>query len=224
MSDFCIVLLSENWSMREKMIYRTFGKRLLDLAIVVPVLILSFPSMFFVALLVRINLGSPIFFRQPRPGLHGHPFRILKFRTMTDACDRNGQLLPDSQRLTRLGNWLRSTSLDELPELFNVLLGQMSLVGPRPLLMQYLPLYTPEQARRHEVYPGLTGWAQINGRNAISWSEKFALDVWYVDNLSPWLDLKIMLHTLLKILRREGINQEGVATVEPFAGSPVSQQ
>ena len=174
------------------------------------------PLLVVLALMVRLILGKPVFFRQQRPGLHGRPFIIYKFRTMTEARDAYGTLLPDGERLTRFGRFLRSTSLDELPELFNVLKGDMSLVGPRPLLMQYLDRYTPEQARRHEVKPGLTGWSQVNGRNAISWEEKFGLDVWYVDNRSIWLDIKIILITAWMILRREGINQPGQPTMEEF--------
>lgn len=171
------------------------------------------------ALLVRIKHGSPILFRQTRPGLHGKPFKMFKFRTMTNERDMVGKLLPDAQRLTMLGKFLRSTSLDELPELFNILRGEMSLVGPRPLLLEYLPLYTPEQARRHEVKPGITGWAQVNGRNTISWEEKFKLDVWYVDNQSVWLDAKILWMTFAKVFKREGICQDGQATMEKFKGS-----
>jgi sugar transferase EpsL len=168
--------------------------------------------------LVRKHMGSPIFFRQQRPGLHGKPFYMYKFRTMTSECSEDGCLLPDCDRLTPLGTFLRSTSLDELPELFNVLKGDMSLVGPRPLLMQYLDRYTPEQARRHEVRPGITGWAQVNGRNALSWEEKFELDVWYVDNRTFWLDLKILALTMLKVVRREGISGGGCETMTEFEG------
>jgi lipopolysaccharide/colanic/teichoic acid biosynthesis glycosyltransferase len=164
-------------------------------------------------------MGSPVFFKQQRPGLHGKPFYMFKFRTMTNACDGDGCLLPDCDRLTPLGRFLRSTSLDELPELFNVLKGDMSLVGPRPLLMQYLDRYTPEQARRHEVRPGVTGWAQVNGRNALSWEDKFEMDVWYVDNRSFWLDLKILWMTLLKVVRREGISGDGCETMTEFEGT-----
>lgn len=171
------------------------------------------------AVLVRFKLGSPVLFRQQRPGLHGKPFKLFKFRTMTDARAGDGNLLPDSERLTRFGRFLRKTSLDELPELWNVLKGDMSLVGPRPLLMQYLNRYTPEQARRHEVKPGMTGWAQVNGRNALTWEEKFKLDVWYVDHQSFWLDMKICLLTFIKIVRREGISQEGHATMPFFMGN-----
>ncbi|GAA4018262.1 sugar transferase [Deinococcus rubellus] len=174
-------------------------------------------------LLVRFKLGSPIFFSQQRPGLRGKPFTMYKFRTMRDATDTQGQPLPDSERLTPLGRFLRSSSLDELPELFNVLRGDMSLVGPRPLLMEYLPRYTPQQARRHEVRPGITGWAQVNGRNAISWEEKFNLDVWYVDNRSFALDLKILWLTVLKVFKREGINAVGEATMPVFSGTAQSE-
>jgi lipopolysaccharide/colanic/teichoic acid biosynthesis glycosyltransferase len=182
-------------------------------------LILISPLLITLALLVRAKLGSPIFFRQQRPGLRGRPFNILKFRTMTDDRDAQGHLLPDAQRLTPFGRWLRSTSLDELPELINIARGDMSIVGPRPLLMRYLPLYTPEQSRRHLVKPGLTGWAQINGRNAISWEEKFRLDTWYVDHWSLWLDLKIILLTVIKVVRREGISEQNQATMSEFTGS-----
>jgi lipopolysaccharide/colanic/teichoic acid biosynthesis glycosyltransferase len=200
--------------------YRRYGKRLLDLVIVIPALVVLAPVMAVIALLVRIKLGPGVIFRQQRPGLHGRPFTMLKFRTMTDARDSRGRLLPDAERLTPFGRFLRSTSLDELPELFCVLRGEMSLVGPRPLLMQYLERYTPEQRRRHEVLPGITGLAQINGRNALSWEQKFAYDVQYVDQLSLWLDLKILLLTLWKVVKREGISQPGSATAEEFLGSP----
>ena len=166
-----------------------------------------------------MDMGRPIIFTQQRPGLSGKPFTIYKFRTMNDERDAQGNLLPDEQRLTRFGKFLRKTSLDELPELFNVLKGDMSLVGPRPLLMEYLPLYSAEQARRHEVKPGITGWAQINGRNTLAWEDKFNLDVWYVDHLSFWLDVKILFITLLKVFKREGISQDGQATVEKFRGN-----
>jgi lipopolysaccharide/colanic/teichoic acid biosynthesis glycosyltransferase len=177
------------------------------------------PLLLFVALLVEVSFGIPVIFRQKRPGFQSKPFWVYKFRTMTNAHDAQDNLLPDSQRITRFGHFLRSTSLDELPELFNVLRGEMSLVGPRPLLMQYLERYSPEQARRHEVLPGITGWAQINGRNALTWEEKFNLDVWYVDHWSFWLDIKIMLLTVVKVLHREGINQPGQATAEEFMGN-----
>ncbi len=194
-------------------------KRFLDLIMTVPAFVLLSPVLFVTALLVRCKLGKPVLFSQERPGLDGRPFKIFKFRTMTDARTPHGHLLPDEKRLTRFGRFLRSTSLDELPELLNVLKGDMSLVGPRPLLMQYLARYTPQQARRHEVKPGITGWAQVNGRNAITWEEKFKLDVWYVDNWSLWLDIKILFMTVWKIFKREGINQAGQATMEEFKGS-----
>ncbi len=195
------------------------GKRLFDfLAALVALFFLS-PLFLLTAVLVFWKLGSPIIFRQRRPGLHGRLFSILKFRTMTDMRDEAGNLLPDAQRLTKLGKFLRSSSLDELPELINVVKGEMSLVGPRPLLEQYLDLYTPEQMRRHEVRPGITGWAQINGRNALSWEEKFQLDLWYVDNHNFWLDIKIILMTIIKIVKRESINQPGQATIRPFQGT-----
>jgi sugar transferase EpsL len=195
------------------------SKRLLDLAMTIPGLILASPVIIIIATLVRIFLGKPVLFHQTRPGYCGRPFSILKFRTMTDARDRQGNLLPDSERLTRLGRFLRSTSLDELPELFNVLRGEMSWVGPRPLLFQYLDRYSAEQARRHNVPPGITGWAQIHGRNALTWQDKFRLDVWYVDHRSFWLDVKIILLTIWKVLKREGISQPGHATAEEFMGN-----
>lgn len=194
-------------------------KRLIDiLASGLGLLILS-PLLLVLALLVFVYHGRPVFFGQVRPGLEGKPFKMLKFRTMRDAVDSNGNPLPDSERITKFGTFLRATSLDELPELWNVLKGEMSLVGPRPLLMEYLDLYTPEQARRHEVRPGVTGWAQVNGRNAISWEEKFKLDVWYVDNRSLWLDIKILLMTVKKVFVREGISADGHVTIEKFKGS-----
>lgn len=193
-------------------------KRAFDLILTIPSLIVLSPFLILLAALVAMLLGAPVLFRQERPGWREWPFWLLKFRTMTSACDAEGNLLPDADRLTRFGRFLRATSLDELPELFNVLKGDMSLVGPRPLLMQYLDRYTPEQARRHEVKPGITGWAQINGRNAITWEEKFKLDVWYVDNRSFWLDVKIIFMTIWKILKREGISQSGQATMEEFRG------
>lgn len=199
--------------------YRAFGKRLFDLIVGAILLIVTAPLIAILALLIRWRLGRPVLFRQQRPGLYGRPFTIYKFRTMTDARDRDGNLLPDAERLTPFSRFLRSTSLDELPELWNVLRGDMSLVGPRPLLMQYLSRYTPEQARRHNVKPGLTGWAQVNGRNAISWEQRFALDVWYVDHLSFWLDIKILLLTLVAVVTRRGISQPGHATIEEFMGS-----
>jgi sugar transferase EpsL len=199
-------------------LYWLAGKRALDLAIALPLILFGWPLLALTALLVRLRLGSPLLFRQQRPGLHGRPFTLLKFRTMSDARDDRGILLQDAQRLTRFGEFLRRTSLDELPELVNVLKGEMSLVGPRPLLMQYLDRYTPEQMRRHEVKPGITGWAQVNGRNALTWEDKFALDIWYVDHRSLWLDIKILLLTLWKAITREGISHPGQATMEEFTG------
>jgi sugar transferase EpsL len=195
------------------------SKRLLDLGLTIPGLVLISPILLILASLVRIIHGSPVLFRQVRPGYRGKLFSIYKFRTMTQVCDAQGRLLPDEQRLTRLGRFLRSTSLDELPEVFNVVRGEMSLVGPRPLLVQYLERYSPEQARRHEVLPGITGWAQVNGRNALTWEDKFRLDVWYVDHWSFWLDIKILLTTFMKVFKREGISQPGHATAEEFMGS-----
>lgn len=194
-------------------------KRFLDLALVCIVVVAFSPLFMMAYLLIRWKIGNPVFFRQVRPGFGGKPFEMLKFRTMIDARDANGCLLPDEQRISPFGQFLRSTSIDELPELINVLKGDMSLVGPRPLLMEYLPLYSEEQKRRHDVRPGITGWAQINGRNAISWKKKFELDVWYVDNQSFCLDLKILVLTVLKVLKRSDINQAGRATVEPFNGN-----
>src|SRR5690606_27817972 len=194
-------------------------KRLLDIFVAALGLLLLLPVLAVVAWQIRRNLGSPVLFRQVRPGLDGKPFETIKFRTMQDVVDVAGKPLPDSGRMTPFGGFLRSSSLDELPELWNVLKGDMSLVGPRPLLMEYLPLYSPEQYRRHEVRPGVTGWAQINGRNALSWEEKFKLDVWYVDNRSFWLDLKILLLTTRKVLLRDGISAEGEATMTKFTGT-----
>ena len=194
-------------------------KRLFDLAIAIPSIIVLSPVFILAGFFVRMKIDSPVLFKQLRPGLHGKPFTIYKFRTMTDERDGEGNLLPDSERLTRFGRFLRKTSVDELTELFNAIKGDMSIVGPRPLLMQYLDRYTPEQARRHEVKPGLTGWAQVNGRNTISWEDKFKLDVWYVDNWSLWLDVKIILMTVVKVLKREGISQTGQATAQEFLGS-----
>ncbi|WP_287942284.1 sugar transferase [Aquamicrobium sp.] len=193
-------------------------KRLLDIVVSSFALALLSPLLVVLSFLIRRRLGSPILFRQVRPGKDGKPFEMLKFRSMTDARDTDGALLPDADRLTPFGQFLRSTSLDELPELWNVLKGEMSLVGPRPLLMEYLPLYSPEQARRHEVRPGVTGWAQVNGRNALSWEEKFALDIWYVDNRSLWLDLKIIVATIGKVVKRSGISADGEATMPRFEG------
>ncbi len=195
------------------------SKRLLDLLLTIPGLVLVSPVLLLIALMVRIIHGKPVLFRQLRPGYRGQPFYVYKFRTMTEDHDEVGNLLPDTHRLTALGRFLRTTSLDELPEVFHVLAGKMSLVGPRPLLMQYLDLYTPEQARRHDVLPGITGWAQVNGRNAITWEDKFRFDVWYVDNWSLWLDIKILVVTLWKVLKREGISQPGRATADEFMGS-----
>ena len=194
-------------------------KRLFDFLVSVFPLILLSPIIALVAWKIRKNLGSPVLFRQTRPGLNGKPFEMVKFRTMKDAVDQQGNPLPDSERMTPFGDKLRNSSLDELPELWNVLKGEMSLVGPRPLLMQYLPLYSKEQSRRHDVRPGVTGWAQINGRNAISWEEKFALDVWYVDNKTLWLDIKILFMTVKKVFVKEGISADGHVTIEPFKGS-----
>ncbi|EGR1094114.1 sugar transferase [Vibrio cholerae] len=193
-------------------------KRTFDFLLAAIFLLLFFPIILFIAWKIRKNLGSPVLFRQTRPGLNGQPFEMVKFRTMKDAVDEQGNPLPDSERMTPFGDKLRNSSLDELPELWNVLKGEMSLVGPRPLLMQYLPLYSKEQARRHEVRPGVTGWAQINGRNAISWEEKFKLDVWYVDNRSFWLDLRILLLTVKKVFVKEGISADGHVTIAPFTG------
>jgi sugar transferase EpsL len=194
------------------------SKRIFDLALTIPGLILISPVLVVVALLVLIFHGRPVLFTQVRPGYRAQPFAVWKFRTMTETRDSQGNLLPDASRLTRLGQFLRSFSLDELPELYNVLRGEMSLVGPRPLLLQYLDRYSSEQVRRQDVLPGITGWAQINGRNAISWEDKFQLDVWYVDHWSLGLDVKILLTTIWKALKREGINQEGHATAEEFWG------
>ena len=194
-------------------------KRLFDITVaILGLTVAAVPLMILVAL-IRLKLGSPVLFRQVRPGLNGRPFMMVKFRTMTDSRGPDGELLPDAVRLTRFGRFLRSTSLDELPELWNVLKGDMSLVGPRPLLMEYLPLYSAEQARRHEVRPGITGWAQVNGRNALSWDERFKLDVWYVDHHSLWLDLRILGLTLRKVIQREGISAEGEATMSKFTGN-----
>jgi len=195
------------------------SKRLLDLVVTSIGLVITLPLMLVISILVWIFLGSPILFRQPRPGYKGHPFITYKFRTMTNQRGADGKLLPDGKRLTLFGRFLRSTSFDDLPQVFNVLRGEMSLVGPRPLLMKYLERYSPEQMRRHDVLPGITGWAQVNGRNSLDWDEKFRLDVWYVDHWSFWLDVKILLMTPWKVFKREGINQPGHATVEEFKGS-----
>jgi sugar transferase EpsL len=195
-----------------------FSKRLFDIFFSLLAIILFSPILLLIAILVRLLIGSPVLFTQQRPGYKGTPFFIYKFRTMTNRLDSSGSLLPDAERLTRLGHFLRAFSLDELPELFNILRGEMSFVGPRPLLMQYLPLYSKEQARRHDVIPGLTGWAQVNGRNTLTWPDKFNYDIWYVDHWSFWLDIKIILMTVLKVFTREGISQEGQATTEYFKG------
>ncbi len=199
--------------------YRCWGKRAFDLLLTIPGLMVISPLLLLLFLLIRWRLGSPVLFRQVRPGLHGRIFVMYKFRTMTDARDESGQLLPDHIRLTPLGRFLRSSSLDELPELLNVLRGEMSLVGPRPLLERYLPLYTQEQSRRHQVLPGITGWAQVNGRNAIDWETKFQLDVWYVDHCTLFLDLFILYKTLKKVIVREGISAQQHATMPEFTGS-----
>ena len=198
-------------------------KRLLDILLSLSALTLLGVPLLVLMLAIRLRLGRPLFFRQVRPGLRERPFQMVKFRTMTDERGPDGQLLPDAVRLTPFGRWLRATSLDELPELWNVLKGDMSLVGPRPLLMEYLPLYTPEQVRRHEVRPGITGWAQVNGRNAISWEDKFRLDVWYVDHRSLWLDVKILWLTVKKVLVRDGISAEGEATMPRFTGTQTQE-
>lgn len=193
-------------------------KRLFDLTVIILLLPVITPLLLFLIIFVKIKLGGPIFFQQTRPGLNGKPFRIIKFRSMTDKRDAEGNLLPDAIRLTPFGKFLRSTSLDELPELWNVLKGEMSLVGPRPLLMEYLPLYSKRQSRRHEVRPGITGWAQINGRNSISWEERFEMDIYYVENRSIMFDLKILFLTISKVFKREGISAKGEATMPKFAG------
>ena len=194
-------------------------KRLFDILVSLVALLALSPVLFLIMLLVRVNFGTPIFFTQTRPGLHGDVFTMIKFRTMINARSADGSLLPDTERLTRFGRVLRATSLDELPELWNVLSGDMSLVGPRPLLTEYLPLYSSEQARRHEVRPGITGWAQVNGRNAISWDEKFKLDVWYVDHQSFWLDLKILLLSVKCVFQGRGITADGEVTMPRFTGN-----
>lgn len=200
--------------------YRKFLKRSLDFCVVLCVLLIIWPILLLITIWLHFaNKGAGAFFTQERPGKNGKIFKVIKFKSMTDERDENGNLLPDAQRLTPVGRFVRSTSLDELPQLINVLKGDMALIGPRPLLPQYLPLYSPEQARRHEVRPGITGWAQANGRNAISWTKKFELDVWYVDHLSFWLDLKIVFLTIKKVFKREGISQDGQATMEFFTGN-----
>ncbi len=194
-------------------------KRLIDIIVSALSLLLLMPLLFFVAVQVRRKMGAPVLFTQTRPGRDGKPFKMIKFRTMCTAYDERGKLLSDSERLTDFGKWLRATSADELPELWNVLSGDMSLVGPRPLLMEYLPLYSPLQNRRHEMRPGITGWAQVNGRNTLSWDDKFALDVWYVDHHSLWLDIKILLLTVRNVSARSGINAEGSSTMTKFTGN-----
>jgi sugar transferase EpsL len=194
-------------------------KRLFDLLLAIPGLLLISPIMGLIALLVRVTMGSPVLFRQIRPGYRSKPFSLYKFRTMVESYDDRGNRLPDEERLTKLGRFLRSFSMDEFPELFNVVRGEMSLVGPRPLLSEYLDRYTPEQARRHDVLPGMTGWAQVNGRNTLTWEDKFRYDVWYVDHWSIWLDIKILFRTPWIVLRREGISQPGCATADEFMGS-----
>jgi len=198
--------------------YQKWIKRLLDIVCALVILLLLMPVLLVLILLVAVFLGRPVFFKQTRPGYRAVPFQMIKFRTMTDARDAEGKLLPDAQRLTRFGKFLRATSLDELPELWNVLKGEMSLVGPRPLLMEYLPLYSIEQMRRHKVKPGITGWAQVNGRNAITWTEKFNYDIFYVSHYSFWLDIEILLMTCKKVFIREGITQAGSTTAEKFTG------
>lgn len=198
-------------------------KRLLDIFIASIALVLLSPLYFYVAYKVKKNLGSPVLFRQVRPGLHGKPFEMIKFRTMKDALDEQGNPLPDSERLTPFGKMLRSTSLDEMPELWNVIKGDMSVVGPRPLLMEYLPLYNKEQAKRHDVRPGMTGYAQVNGRNAISWEQKFKLDTWYVENRSLWLDFKIMLQTVKKVITKDDISEAGEVTMSKFTGTNIKE-
>ncbi len=197
-------------------------KRLFDLVLTIPGLLLILPLLLILSFFIKVFLGSPIFFSQIRPGKNGNPFRMLKFRTMTNERDVAGDLLPDNERLTSFGRFLRSTSLDALPTLLNVLKGEMSLVGPRPLLMEYLPLYSEKQNRRHEVKPGMTGWAQVNGRNAISWDEKFRLDVWYVDNWSIWLDIRILVLTIINVFLRKGINHNATETMPFFTGHPIN--
>lgn len=194
-------------------------KRAFDLVVSILALLALAPVLLLLAAVIRYRLGAPVLFRQQRPGLGARPFEMVKFRSMTDARDASGNLRPDAERLPPFGRWLRATSLDELPELWNVVKGQMSLVGPRPLLMDYVPLYSQEQFRRHEVRPGITGWAQVIGRNSLSWEDKFALDVWYVDNRTLWLDIRILMMTVLKVVRRDGISADGEATMQRFEGT-----
>ncbi len=200
-------------------LYRDFLKPLLDRSLAFVLLLFALPVIAVLALLVRAKMGSPVFFAQKRPGLNEHIFTVYKFRTMTNERDASGELLPDEARLKGIGKFIRSSSLDELPQLFNVLKGDMSFIGPRPLLVEYLPLYSETQKKRHDVLPGITGWAQVNGRNAISWEQKYEYDVWYVEHLSFWLDLKIIFLTILKVLKKEGISQAGNATMEKFMGT-----
>lgn len=204
--------------MHEELLWANLMKRFFDVMVSAALLVVFSPVLFLIAFAVSIALGSPVLFAQVRPGLHGLPFKMYKFRTMLNACDSNGSPLKDELRLTRFGRFLRSTSLDELPELWNVFVGHMSLVGPRPLLMEYIPLYSPEQMRRHEVRPGITGLAQVSGRNSIDWNERFKIDVWYVDNASLWLDLKILARTVGKVLARDGVSKAGEATMSKFTG------
>jgi len=205
-------------------VYRKFGKRFFDLVLVIPGLILISPMLILVAIVAKFKIGSPVLFQQERPGIHGKIFRMIKFRSMRNDRDANGELLPDEVRLVPFGKLLRATSLDEFPELWNVIKGEMSLVGPRPLLAKYLDRYNPTQARRHEVRPGITGWAQINGRNAITWEEKFDYDVWYVDNLNFFLDVKILALTVLKVFKRSGTSAEGHATMPEFLGTSTTNK
>lgn len=198
-------------------------KRIIDILLSAAALLVLSPVLLIVGWKISRKMGRPVLFVQQRPGLNGNPFMMVKFRTMKDAIDADGELLPDGERLTEFGKFLRATSLDELPELWNVLKGEMSLVGPRPLLMEYLPRYSKEQARRHEVRPGVTGWAQVNGRNALGWEEKFALDVWYVDNQTLWLDMRILWMTVKKVLMRDGISADGEATMGKFNGQNSSE-
>ena len=215
-----LVTESKPGKMRSRV--RATTKRVFDLTVVLPLLLPLFPIWALIAIAIRITMGAPILFHQLRPGYKGRAFMLYKFRTMRDTRDKNGELLPDADRMTKTGRFLRASSFDELPQLLNVMRGEMSLVGPRPLLMEYMERYSPEQARRHEVKPGITGWAQVNGRNALSWEEKFALDVWYVDHQSLWLDIKILWLTLVKVLRRDGISQDGHATMRAFMGTAQS--
>lgn len=194
-------------------------KRLIDLVLSLMCLVMFGPLLFLLAIMIRIKLGSPVLFKQQRPGLHGEIFTMMKFRTMRDALDKKGEPLPDEERMTQFGSFLRKTSLDELPGLFNVLQGDMSLVGPRPLLVEYLPLYNEEQQKRHDVRPGITGWAQVNGRNAISWEKKFELDVWYVKHQSIWLDMKILFLTVWKVIKKSDVSAEGHVTIDKFEGT-----